>query len=77
MSDLKRTIRDTEADAREAWRKADGHESIEDKAANARDRVGNAIDNAGDDLHEEADKVSREAEYERGREDEANMRVPH
>jgi len=76
MSDLKRTIRDTEADAKEAWRKADGNESIEDKAANVRDRVGNAIDNAGDDIHEEADKLSREAEYERGLAYEASMRTP-
>lgn len=76
MHDLKRTVRDTEADAKETWRKADGNESIGDKAANVRDRVGNAIKDAGDDVHEEADKLSRDAAYERGRSDEATMRDP-
>ena len=76
MNDLKRTVRDTEADAKEAWRKADGRESLADKAANARDRAGNAVANAGDEVHEEADKLSREAAYERGREDEAAIRTP-
>lgn len=76
MNDLKRTVRDTEADAKEAWRKADGHESLGDKAANIGDRAGNAVKDVGDDLHEEADKLSRDAAYERGRTDEAEMRTP-
>ena len=41
MSDLKRTVRDTEADMKEAWRKADGDESLGDKAANVGDRLEN------------------------------------
>jgi hypothetical protein len=47
MSELKRTVRDTGADMKEAWRKADGEESLGDKAANLGDRVENAVENAG------------------------------
>jgi phage-related minor tail protein len=72
MSDLKRTVRDTEADMKETWRKADGEESLGDKVANAGDRLGNAAKNAGDEVHEEADEASRDAAYERGRADEAS-----
>src|SRR5688500_10870116 len=43
MSDLKRTVREGEADMKEAWRKADGDESLGDKAANIGDRVENAV----------------------------------
>jgi hypothetical protein len=71
MSDLKRTVRETEADMKEAWRKADGDESLGDKAANVGDRAENAIENAGDKLHEEADEASRDVAYEKGRADEA------
>jgi hypothetical protein len=71
VSDLNRTVRDTEADVKETWRKADGDESLGDKVANAGDRLGNAVKNAGDDLHEGADKMSRDAAYEQGRADEA------
>jgi hypothetical protein len=71
VSDLNRTVRDTEADVKETWRKADGDESLGDKVANAGDRLGNAVKNAGDELHEGADKLSRDAAYEQGRADEA------
>ena len=74
MSDLKRTMRDTSADAKEAWRGADG-EDLGDKVANAGDRARNAIENAGDKIHEGADEASRDASYERGRADEAIDRV--
>ncbi len=73
MSDVKRTIRDTEADVKEAWRGADG-ESLGDKAANAGDRASNAIKDAGDKIHEKTDEVSRDAAYEEGRVDEATRR---
>jgi hypothetical protein len=66
MSDIKRTIRDTEADAKETWRKADG-ESVGDKLANAGDRTRNAVKDAGDEIHEKSDEASRDAAYERGR----------
>ena len=71
VSDLKKTVRDTEADVKETWRKADGDESLGDKVANAGDRLGNAVKDAGDDLHEEADEMSRDAAYQKGRADEA------
>ena len=72
MRDVKHDIRETAADAKEAWRKADGDESLGDKVANTGDRLRNAVEDAGDELHEGADKLSREAEYERGRIDEMN-----
>jgi hypothetical protein len=73
MSDVKRTIRDTEADVKEAWRGADG-ESLGDKVANAGDRAGNAVKDAGDKVHEKTDELSRDAAYEQGRGDEADRR---
>jgi hypothetical protein len=72
MSDLKKTARDTGADLKEAWRKADGEESLGDKIANAGDRLENAARNAGDELHEEVDEASRDAAYQQGRADEAS-----
>ena len=67
MSDFNKTVRDTEADAKEAWRKADGDESIGDKLANAGDRARNAVADAGDELHEKTDELGRQVSYERGR----------
>jgi phage-related minor tail protein len=74
MSDIKETVRDTEADFKDAWRKADGEESLGDKAANVGERAKNAIENAGDKLHEEVDEASRDMAYEQGRVDEAQRR---
>ena len=71
VSDLNKTVRDTEADVKETWRKADGHESLGDKAANVGDRLGNAVKDAGDKLHETTDELARDASYEEGRQDEA------
>ncbi len=70
MSDLKKTVRDTEADMKETWRKADGDESLGDKAAGLGDRVKNAVKDAGDEIHEGADEASRDAAYQQGRTDE-------
>ena len=75
MNDIKKAARDTEADVKETWRKADGHESLGDKAADVTDRASNAVKNAADDVHEGADKLSRDVAYEEGRTDEA-MRIP-
>jgi hypothetical protein len=72
MSDISKTIRDKEADIKETWRKADGDESLGDKAANLGDRAANAVKDTGDELHEGADKLSRDAAYEEGRADELN-----
>jgi hypothetical protein len=66
MSDIKSGLRDTEADAKEAWRKADG-ESLGDKVADAGDRARNAVADAGDKIHEESDKLGRDAAYQQGR----------
>ena len=74
MNELSKAARDTEADVKESLRKADGDESLEDKAKNAADRVGNAVKDAGDKLHQEADEMSRESAYHKGRADEMARR---
>jgi hypothetical protein len=74
VSDLNRTVRDTEADLKEAGRKLDGDESLGDKLAGAGDRIENAVKDAGDELHEEADEMSRDAAYQQGRADESANR---
>jgi len=70
MSDLKEKARDAKTDAKEAWRRADGVESLDDKLANATDRAKDKVADAGDELHEEADRLSRDIAYEEGRADE-------
>jgi vacuolar-type H+-ATPase subunit H len=70
MSDIKRTVRDTEADVKETWRRADG-ESVGDKVKNAGDRLRNAVEDAGDEVHEHVDEASRKASYQKGRIDQA------
>lgn len=74
MSNLQEKARDLEADVKETLRKADGDESLGDKAANVGDRIGNAVENAGDAVHREADELSRDAAYEAGRSDEMMRR---
>lgn len=74
MSEIKKDAREAGADMKEAWRKADGEESLGDKIAGAGDRVENAVKNAGDDVHAGADEMSRDAAYEQGRADEMNRR---
>ena len=39
MDDMKRTYREGEQDARQAWRKADGDESLADKVGNVGDDI--------------------------------------
>jgi len=39
VTDMKKSLRDTEADAKETWRKADGDESLADKVGNAGDEI--------------------------------------
>ena len=70
MNDVQRTVRNIEADVKENLRKADGDESLGDRAANVGDRLGNAVKDAGDAVHKEADELSRDAAYEAGRSDE-------
>ena len=71
VSDLNKTVRDTEADVKEGWRKADGDESLADKAKNLGDRAENAVKDVADKVHEETDEMARDASYEAGRTDEA------
>ena len=67
MNEGKKELRDLEDDVKETWRKADGDESLGDKAANAGDRIRHGIENTADDIHEGVDDAARGAEYERGR----------
>jgi hypothetical protein len=64
MTELKKTVREGEVAAKEAWRKRDG-EDLSDKLANAGDEVRKDIANAGDDLSDAAgdakDRLDREA----------------
>lgn len=39
MDDVKKGYRDAEGDAKEAWRKSDGEESVADKVGNAGDEL--------------------------------------
>jgi hypothetical protein len=48
MDDVKRTGREAENEAKEQWRKADGDESLEDKAANTADDIRAGLGNLGE-----------------------------
>ncbi len=49
MDDAKRTYRETEENAKEAWRKRDG-EDLADKVGNLGDDIRKELGNVGDDL---------------------------
>jgi hypothetical protein len=49
MDDAKRTYRETEENAREAWRQRDG-EDLADKVGNLGDDIRKELGNVGDDL---------------------------
>ncbi len=55
MDDVKKTYRDAEQGAKEAWRKGDG-EDLADKVGNAGDEVRKDLGNAGDDLRRQQDQ---------------------
>jgi hypothetical protein len=74
MQESKRVIRDMEDDAKEALRRSDGEESLDDKLANAGDRLRHGVENVGDELHEGVDDAARKLEYERGRADQMRDR---
>ena len=44
MDDVKRTYREGEQTAKEAWRPADGDESLADKVGNAGDKLRKQVD---------------------------------
>ena len=50
MDDVKKTYREGEQETKEAWRKADGDESLADKVGNVGDEVRKDLGNTGDDL---------------------------
>lgn len=72
VQESKKTVRDMEDDAKAAWRRSDGDESLGDKVADAGDRIRHGIENAGDELHKDVDDASRRVAYEQGRNDAIN-----
>ncbi len=52
MDDAKRTYRETEESAKEAWRKRDG-EDLADKIGNLGDDIRKELGNLGDDVNRE------------------------
>jgi hypothetical protein len=63
MDDAKRTYREAENKTKEEWRRADGEESLEDKAANTADDVRAGLGNLGDEIDEEVDKAKFRQEH--------------
>lgn len=61
MDDLKKTYREGETDAKEAWRNRDG-EDLADKVGNAGDEIRKNLGNAGDDLRNAVDKMGDKAD---------------
>jgi hypothetical protein len=61
MDDVKKTYREGEQETKEAWRKADGDESVADKVGNVGDEVRKDLGNAGDDLSNAADRSAMPA----------------
>jgi len=51
MDDIKQDAREVRNEAKEALRRADGEESLSDKAANVGDDVSDGVANLGDDLN--------------------------
>src|SRR4029453_1733723 len=57
MDDVKKTYREGEQEAKEAWRKSDGDESLADKVGNAGDEMRKDLGNTGDDIANAGDDV--------------------
>lgn len=60
MDDIKQDAREVRNETKETLRRADGEESLEDKAANLGDDVSDGLANLGDDLANAGDHVERE-----------------
>jgi hypothetical protein len=58
MDDMKKTYREGEQATKEAWRKADGDESLTDKVGNVGDELRKDAGNAGDSLDNTPDATS-------------------
>jgi hypothetical protein len=63
MDDAKRAYREAENKTKEEWRRSDGEESLEDKAANTADDVRAGLGNLGDEVDEEVDKAKFRQEH--------------
>jgi hypothetical protein len=63
MDDVKRAYRDAENKTKEAWRKSDGDESVNDKVANVGDDIRAGLGNAGDEAREEIDRQKFRREH--------------
>ena len=63
MDDAKKAYREAENKTKEEWRRADGEESLEDKAANTADDVRAGLGNLGDEVDEEVDKAKFRQEH--------------
>ena len=63
MDDAKRAYREAENKTKEEWRRADGEESLEDKAANTADDIRAGLGNLGDEVDEEVDKTKFRQEH--------------
>jgi hypothetical protein len=63
MDDAKQAYREAENKTKEEWRRSDGDESLEDKAANTADDVRAGLGNLGDEVDEEVDKAKFRQEH--------------
>ena len=63
MDDAKRAYREAENKTKEELRRADGEESLSDKAANVGDDIRQGLGNAGDEIDEQVDKAKFRQEH--------------
>ena len=63
MDDVKKGYREAEETAKETMRKADGEESLADKAGNLGDDIRKNLGNLGDDVREAADDAGDKMEH--------------
>jgi hypothetical protein len=63
MDDAKRAYREAENKTKEEWRRSDGDESLEDKAANTADDIRAGLGNLGDEVDEQVDKAKFRQEH--------------
>jgi hypothetical protein len=63
MDDAKRALRDAENETKEQARRADGDESLSDKAANLGDDVRTGLGDAADKVDEQVDRAKFRGEH--------------
>jgi len=64
MDDVKKTYREGEQNAKEAWRKSDGDESLADKVGNVGDEMRKDLGNTGDDIRDAGNDVRTSNDYD-------------